>query len=101
MKSFTAKPNGTSWKLVLLIASVAQVSNLCEARAADPELPTKIVPLYVKIECLPASDGKKAATDEANYDFKSLSPAEFVDGWQAAVAKSQRKLSAAKENHGK
>jgi hypothetical protein len=100
MKSFTAMPKRTSWKLVLLIASAAQVSNLCGARAADTELPTKVIPLYLKVECLPASNGKKAESDESGYDFRSSSPAEFVESLQAAVAKSQGKLSAAKENHG-
>lgn len=76
----------------------------------DPKLPTKICPLFIKVECLPAASkavipvrpaDRLEATLNSGYDFQSNSPGKFVEGLETAVAKARRRLALASENRGK
>jgi hypothetical protein len=93
-------------------------------RPADLLLPAKIYPLFIKVGCLSRDyrargakslEDLKASKSEGDltdylmltsgknwqYDFLSSSPGEFVERLQDAVAKEQRRLSAAPENRDK
>ncbi len=110
--------------LLIGMASLgAAPSILSKCVAADPRLPTKTYPLYIKVGCLTRDYQARGAksleelkqlkndgdqTDYAlltrgkewKYAFLSSSSAEFVRRLQEAVSKEQAHYAAAQENRG-